>query len=638
MYKRDKWPFFSEEILHQVNEKLLRFVLTGLCEYLPTPAVLFIKKKGEIDCIYPAIDEMRLYPQICRHLQKKCKNLCKRDSLQRAKEFWKAPEKERETTCHLGLTIYSQKIELYGRCVAICSAGKFISTDKQRETVKRKLQELAHTCCLSISESQIDQLLDDLQKHFKEGQFKDAQAFKEKFRDSLNIVKNFLNYYASEYRKEKERKFQNQIANLLLTKEFSYPKDTETDTQKEEKALKQLVLEGLKELKDFFGLSYVALFLSDEPKDRVLELYAYEGLPSNSLKVHFNWRKAGLNLKYFNLQNWFDQFSNYQDYKSEIQALYTKGFKNKDKNLFEDMSFALPESLHLKSLLVLGPFSRPSIEIEELFQEKELKEFLFNVCRSFISQIVLVYLNNKLNKKDFARRTIVILTAHTLKSRLHHILNQLYFAKKRKDFEPLKRAEEIVITLGDQTKILMHAGDRAILRDMDPSMLNIEEIDLCALLENVVESFDEKIRDKDSLEEIKIDQSLSNLPKIQGDRDLLNLCFSDLIENAIKYSRKGKYIKIFGEHTEREVHISIQDRGHGIPEYDLKRIFEYGFQSKMPTKKYRKGLGISLAIAKNIVTIHGGDIEAKSKPFYPDNPSLKDHLLTFTVKLPITIK
>ncbi len=654
MDRKDKWPFLPDEILRYVDKELLRFVLTGLCESLPSPAVLYIKERGEIRPVYPKIDKMRLYPEICRFLNENCKELCKKDSFKRAEKFWNSIESKRKEECHLGLTIYSRKIELYGQCVAICSAGKFIETKDQKEVIREKLYKLiSDNSCPFISPEEIKSFLrdpkirpfEDFEKSKK--RFNSFEDFKKKFENSLERLKDFLNYYISQYRKSRERELQNKISNFFFELQRTENQkgknsegkkydllEKELDRLKEEGGLRQTVLKSLQAMKHFLGLPYVALFLSNEPEDRVLELFVQDGLPSNSLQVHFNWRKAGLELSGFDVRSWFNKFNNkdYKDYREELKKLYEQGFKGGDRQYFDNMSFVLPASLNLKSLLVLGPFG-DAFNIEHIFREEELREFLINICFFIISQTVILRLNHKLKQKDLLRRNIVVLTAHSLRSRLHHILNQLYFIRKGKDLAPLKRAEEIIVTLGEQVKRLMEASDRAIIGEIDRSRLNLEEFSLSAMIENVVESFYEKVRDKDGLEEIKIHDSIWKLPRIYGDKVLLDICFSNLIDNAIKYSLKG-YIKVYGGIQGQEVLVSIQDRGWGIPEDQKDKIFEYEFQSDKLVKPFRKGLGIGLTLARKIARLHGGDILVTSKP-YREGSSLKDHLVTFTVKIPL---
>jgi hypothetical protein len=367
-----KWPFWPGEFLKRLDKDLLRFVLTSLCESIPSPVVLFVKDNGKIKPVYPAIDKLRLYPEVCKFLDKYCQGECQKDNIKRAEEFWRDNKDEGKTECHLGFTVYSRKIRLYGSCVAICTAGKFIEDEAQREKVKEKLSRLVSSnCCPSPPQEVFDSFEELKQVSF--------EKFRKKFEEPLTILQDFIDYYTLEYRKDKERGLQNQISSKIFS--------IKSEVIENAGDLKTSLRDILKELKEFLGLSYIALFLSDNPEDQVLELFIQEGLSQGPLRVHFNWLKADLAVSGFDVYSRFKK--DYKAYRQELDRLYDKGFKGYDRDLFQEMSYALPVSLNLKGLLVLGPFNNnnplKSLKIEEIFKERGLQEFLFNICFFIIS-------------------------------------------------------------------------------------------------------------------------------------------------------------------------------------------------------------------------------------------------------------
>jgi len=102
-----------------------------------------------------------------------------------------------------------------------------------------------------------------------------------------------------------------------------------------------------------------------------------------------------------------------------------------------------------------------------------------------------------------------------------------------------------------------------------------------------------------------------SLPVIEADPDRMRRVFTNLLDNALKFSTKGGTITISTEETVREVLISIRDEGQGIDPEDLPFIFDIFHRGKHAVEK--PGQGIGLATVKAIVEGHGGKVTVKSK-------------------------
>jgi CheY-like chemotaxis protein len=88
--------------------------------------------------------------------------------------------------------------------------------------------------------------------------------------------------------------------------------------------------------------------------------------------------------------------------------------------------------------------------------------------------------------------------------------------------------------------------------------------------------------------------------------------FSNLLNNAAKYTGPGGRIAITAERDSGSVAVSVQDSGIGIPSEMLAHVFEPFTQLDRSLERSRGGLGIGLALAKRLVEMHGGAIEAQS--------------------------
>jgi two-component system CheB/CheR fusion protein len=88
--------------------------------------------------------------------------------------------------------------------------------------------------------------------------------------------------------------------------------------------------------------------------------------------------------------------------------------------------------------------------------------------------------------------------------------------------------------------------------------------------------------------------------------------FSNLLNNAAKYMDRGGHIWLSAVRSEREVVVSVRDQGIGIPAAALPTIFDMFMQIEESLDRSRGGLGIGLTLAKQLVELHGGSIEARS--------------------------
>ena len=102
------------------------------------------------------------------------------------------------------------------------------------------------------------------------------------------------------------------------------------------------------------------------------------------------------------------------------------------------------------------------------------------------------------------------------------------------------------------------------------------------------------------------------IPTVRGNEDRLGQVLVNLLHNAVKFSPDGGVVAVHVRASTKEVIVSVEDHGIGIPKADRSRIFERFY---MADKARRRGggTGLGLAIARHVVEAHGGRIRVESE-------------------------
>jgi|SRR5579884_3890979 two-component system sensor histidine kinase KdpD len=138
--------------------------------------------------------------------------------------------------------------------------------------------------------------------------------------------------------------------------------------------------------------------------------------------------------------------------------------------------------------------------------------------------------------------------------------------------------------------------------------LNREQCSIGEIVARVVESMKPALRDSDI--KIAVPQ---DLPDLSADAELIALTVRQLIDNAIKYSPARSLISIRAERRGESLTVSVADRGPGIPEAEQPRVFEKFYRGRDSCNNQIPGAGLGLAIAREIVHAHGGEIWVESR-------------------------
>ena len=232
-----------------------------------------------------------------------------------------------------------------------------------------------------------------------------------------------------------------------------------------------------------------------------------------------------------------------------------------------------------------------------------------------------------LREADRRKTEFLATLAHELRNPLAPIRNSLEIMKlAENEPEALRQGRETIERqLGSMVRLVDDLLDVSrITRDaLELRRTRVE-------LDSVVHHALETCRDQARRQSQKVEVALPE-PPVYLDADPVRLAqvFSNLLNNACKYTPPGGRILVTGERRDGNVVVTVKDSGVGIPPDKLESIFEMFAQLGAAGERSRVGLGIGLTLVKRLVELHGGSVEARSPG--PGRGS------EFVVRLPILV-
>ena len=136
-----------------------------------------------------------------------------------------------------------------------------------------------------------------------------------------------------------------------------------------------------------------------------------------------------------------------------------------------------------------------------------------------------------------------------------------------------------------------------------------DEIILDALVDEVLEDLEPLAEGKN----IRLIGKCNDVTMVGSDILIYRLVYN-LVENAIKYNHSGGQVTVTADRKEKHVYLSVEDTGTGIPEELKERVFEPFFRVDKSRSRELGGVGLGLALVREIVRVHDGNITVKSNP------------------------
>ncbi len=191
------------------------------------------------------------------------------------------------------------------------------------------------------------------------------------------------------------------------------------------------------------------------------------------------------------------------------------------------------------------------------------------------------------------------------------VLSTLKEFEEDPEHQGLDRAtrQELLDTAWDEVERLnRYVGNLLEMTRLESGVLRLrrEVVDVQDFIGAVVQQMRERLK----AHQVKLNISV-NLPPILIDFLLFSQVMVNLLDNAIKYSPAGSLIEVSARQEGSMIEISVLDRGAGVPQQDLSKVFDKFYRVQRPSVV--SGTGLGLAISKGIVEAHGGRIWAENR-------------------------
>lgn len=217
----------------------------------------------------------------------------------------------------------------------------------------------------------------------------------------------------------------------------------------------------------------------------------------------------------------------------------------------------------------------------------------------------------KLKELDRLKSKFFANISHELRTPLTLILAPVNELAERMDSEHDRQQLRVIRRNAD--RLLRLISDLLDLSRLDAGglRLNLAEIDVRSVAAAVVENSLPNARSRG----IKlILDTTPSARKVWGDAHRIEIVITNLVSNAVKFTPAGGVVEVKILDLMEGVSISVADDGPGIPEEDLPRIFERFFQVMPGDRRREGGVGIGLALARELIELHGGSISVESEP------------------------
>jgi two-component system NtrC family sensor kinase len=239
-----------------------------------------------------------------------------------------------------------------------------------------------------------------------------------------------------------------------------------------------------------------------------------------------------------------------------------------------------------------------------------------------VGRAIVMHDITQFKELDKLKSEFVAVVSHDLRSPLTAILGYVQLMERAGPLNEVQKdfVRRVQASVGNITSLITDLLDLGRLEaGLD---LSLTSCPIGAILEDIAIELSPLIANK----KLKLSLNIAdNLPAVWADHNRLQQAFTNLVNNAVKYTSSGGEIGLTAEHCEDQIIVHISDTGIGIPAADQPYIFDKFFRSEEVAVGY-EGTGLGLSIVKSVIERHDGRIWVNSEAGQGS---------TFTVVLPI---
>lgn len=214
----------------------------------------------------------------------------------------------------------------------------------------------------------------------------------------------------------------------------------------------------------------------------------------------------------------------------------------------------------------------------------------------------------RLEELDRLKSEFISIASHELRAPLTVLLA---YATLLEDQAPGSMREHLDQVVDSAVQLKSIIDDMISLQRIDTgeAQMALTDVDVRAALGRALEELEPLANSKEQV----IEMSYGSQATVRADEQMLVLVLRNLFSNAIKFTPEGGTISLSMEEREKEVIVALSDTGVGIPEDELERIFERFYQVEDALRREHGGIGLGLAIAREMVELMDGRIWAESE-------------------------
>jgi signal transduction histidine kinase len=239
---------------------------------------------------------------------------------------------------------------------------------------------------------------------------------------------------------------------------------------------------------------------------------------------------------------------------------------------------------------------------------RENDEMAIDDLRMRASELAEAY--QKLAEQEVARRDFLTNVSHQLRTPLTAASG--YLQMLQKGAIPAEKATEVMeLVTRNVQQIASLVNDILFVQEMDLILEQFEPVNLVDLVRQVASRQTGKMEARKIALRVKPDLFL--VP-VMGDRQNLERAFAALLDNAIKFSPEGGKVEVRLHRKGEQIGVEICDQGIGIQPEILPHIFERFYHMDKIGDQLNEGLGLGLAITKQVIEQHKGHLDVISTP------------------------